>query len=181
MMPVHRRTPLPIAAAIGKLLVAEQVVTPTLAALRASSGPDGPHEGLVLWLGRTVATTTVVLAQVCPPARTGGDFVLLDERAVAAASRTARRCGLGVVAQVHSHPGRDTRHSDGDDQLVLMPFEGMFSLVVASYGTGSLDPGHGAGLHQYQDQRWVRIIDSQTMVVVPAVPAMAPTVKADCE
>jgi proteasome lid subunit RPN8/RPN11 len=177
-MPVHRRAPLPTASARGKLLVAEQVLTPTLDALRTSSGPDGPHEGLVLWLGRTVGTTTVVLAQFCPPARTGRDFVLLDERAVAAASRTARGCGLGVVAQVHSHPGRDTRHSDGDDELVLMPFEGMFSLVVASYGFGSLDPDHAAGLHQYQDQRWVRITDSETMVVVPAVPPMAPTARA---
>ncbi|TDO06607.1 JAB domain-containing protein similar to deubiquitination enzymes [Mycobacterium sp. BK086] len=172
-MPVHRRTPLPTAPARGKLLVAEQVLSPTLAALRASSGPDGQHEGLVLWLGRTVETTTVVIALVCPPARTGRDFVLLDERAVAAASRAARGCGLGVVAQVHSHPGRDTRHSDGDDQLVLMPFEGMFSLVVASYGSGSIEPGRGAGLHQYQDRRWVRITDDQTMVVVPAALAVA--------
>jgi proteasome lid subunit RPN8/RPN11 len=175
MTPVHRRTQLPTASARGKLLVAEQVLAPTLTALRASGGPDGPHEGLVLWLGRTIGTTTVVLAQVCPPARTGRDFVLLDERAVAAASRAARGYELGVVAQVHSHPGRDTRHSDGDDHLVLMPFEGMFSLVVASYGSGSPNSGRGAGLHQYQDGRWVQITDSQTMVVVPAVAAMAPT------
>ncbi|OBK22991.1 Mov34/MPN/PAD-1 family protein [Mycobacterium asiaticum] len=172
MSSVHRLTPLPIASVRGKLLVAEQVIVPTLAALRASAGSDGPHEGLVLWLGRTIGPTTVVMAQVCPPARTGRDFVFLDEPAVATAARTAHRYGLGVVAQVHSHPGLDTRHSDGDDQLVLMPFEGMFSLVVASYGTGSLDPERGAGLHQYQDERWVRITDHQAMVVVAAVPVV---------
>jgi proteasome lid subunit RPN8/RPN11 len=76
---------------------------------------------------------------------------------------------LSIVAQVHSHPGSDTRHSDGDDDLVLMPFPGMFSLVVASYGAGSLLPGQGAGLHQFQDGRWVLIRRSpRALIVVPA-------------
>ncbi len=167
-MSVHRLTPLPVARATGTLLVAEQVIAPTLAALRASSGPDGPHEGLVLWLGRTTGTTSIVMSMICPAARTGPDFVLLDERAVGAASRTARAHSLSVIAQVHSHPGTDTRHSDGDDNLVLMPFPGMFSLVVASYGVGSLDPGEGAGLHQYQDHGWIQVADHQSYVVVPA-------------
>jgi hypothetical protein len=59
-----------------------------------------------------------------------------------------------------------TRHSDGDDQLILMPFDGMFSLVVADYGYGSLLPEDGAGLHQHQDGRWV-LVDNGAMTVVP--------------
>jgi proteasome lid subunit RPN8/RPN11 len=82
---------------------------------------------------------------------------MTNEAAAGAAARTARALRLGVVAQVHSHPGLDTRHSDGDDDLVLMPFNGMFSLVVARYGEGSLLPEQGAGLHQFQDGRWVQI------------------------
>lgn len=167
-MSVHRLTPLPVAAASGTLLVAEQVLAPTLTALRASRGPDGPHEGLVLWLGRTTGTTSIVMSMICPSARTGPDFVFLDEHAVGAAARAARAHGLGVIAQVHSHPGTDTRHSDGDDKLVLMPFPGMFSLVVARYGTGSLDPREGAGLHQYQETGWVQVADPRAFTVVPA-------------
>lgn len=166
-MTVHRSTPLPSGQARGQLLVAEQVIEPTTAALRSSAGPQGPHEGLVLWLGRTVGLNSIVVAAIRPRANTGPEFVLLDEQAVGAAARTARRFGLGVVAQVHSHPGHDTRHSDGDDQLVLLPFEGMYSVVVGSYGTGGLDPGSGVGLHQYQDRRWVRIVDDAAMVIVP--------------
>jgi proteasome lid subunit RPN8/RPN11 len=180
-MTVHRRTPLPVAPARGQLLVAQQVIAPTTAALRASTGPGGPHEGLVLWLGRTTATTTMVIAMICPQARTGPDFVLLDEPAVATASRAARARGLGVVAQVHSHPGTDTRHSDGDDRLVLMPFENMFSLVVARYGSGGLHPSNGAGLHQYQDGQWVQLIDDATMVIVPPVAGEPPTARRDLE
>jgi len=48
--------------------------------------------------------------------------------------RAARRLGLAVMAQVHSHPGADTRHSDGDDELIVLPREGMFSLVIGRYG-----------------------------------------------
>lgn len=167
-MTVHRSTPLPVAQARGRLLVAESVIEPTIAALRSSAGPCGPHEGLVLWLGRTIGPTSIVVAAICPPTRGGPEFVFLDEQAVGAAARTARQFGLGVVAQVHSHPGHDTRHSDGDDRLVLMPFEGMFSVVVALYGTGGLHPGSGVGLHQYQDRRWVRVVGNDTMVIVPA-------------
>lgn len=165
-MTVHRLTPLPIAPPRGRLIVAEQVIEPTLTAFRNSAGEDGPHEGLVLWLGCTAGTTSIVLGTACPPTRHGRDFVFLDERAVAAASRSARRSGLGVIAQVHSHPGDDTRHSDGDDELILMPYEGMFSVVVASYGAGSLRPADGAGLHQYQEGQWVQILDGDAMVIV---------------
>jgi proteasome lid subunit RPN8/RPN11 len=149
-MPVYRRTPLPTGPAIGRLLLAEQVVAPTRAALQASSGQHLNHEGLVFWLGRTV-----------------DDDTLVDEVAVAATTRAAHAAGLGLVGQVHSHPGHDTRHSDGDDQLILMPFDGMFSLVVADYGHGSLLPEQGAGLHQRQNSRWVQI-SSDCLRVIPA-------------
>jgi proteasome lid subunit RPN8/RPN11 len=167
-MSVHRLTPLPERESVGRLVIAEAVIEPTLSALRRSSGDDGPHEGLVLWLGRSVGTTSLVLASYVPQLDTGGAHVFVDEAAVGAAGRAARALGLGVIAQVHSHPGSDTRHSDGDDTLVLMPFEGMFSLVVSTYGQGSLDPAAGAGLHQYQAGRWVKVINNDALITVPA-------------
>lgn len=167
-MSVNRRRTLPTGPATGRLLIAEQVLAPTRAALQASSGGHRSHEGLVFWLGRTIDADTVVVAVVAPPTEHRTDGVFVAEQAVAATSRAARAAGLGLVAQVHSHPGTDTRHSDGDDQLVLMPYDGMFSLVVADYGQGSIRPSHGAGLHQYQQHRWVHIT-SDTLMVVPAV------------
>lgn len=167
-MAVYRRTPLPSGPAVGRLLVAEHVLAPTRAALQASSGQYRSHEGLAFWLGRTIGADTLVLTVAAPPTDHRGDGVFVAEPAVAATARSARGIGLGLVAQVHSHPGEDTRHSDGDDQLVLMPFEGMFSLVVANYGHSSLLPAHGAGLHQYQQRRWVRI-NGDALTVVPAL------------
>jgi proteasome lid subunit RPN8/RPN11 len=123
---------------------------------------------LVFWLGRTIGADTLVLSTAAPPTEHRRDGVFVAEPAVAATARAARAMGLGLVAQIHSHPGSDTRHSDGDDQLVLMPFDGMFSVVVADYGQGSLLPMQGAGLHQYQHDRWVHIT-GDTLTVVPAL------------
>ena len=167
-MTVHRRTPLPTGPAAGQLLVADGVLLPTSAALQGSSGDHRRHEGIVLWLGRDVGRSTIVVACAAPPSLSGPGRVHLDERSVGATARAARAHGLGVVAQVHSHPGHDTRHSDGDDQLVLMPFEGMFSLVVADFGRGSLLPEEGAGLHQHQSGRWVKV-DIGAMQVIPSL------------
>jgi hypothetical protein len=51
-----------------------------------------------------------------------------------------------------------------------MPFEGMFSLVIARYGRGGMTPSEGAGLHEFQDGVWVSVSDdANSMVVVPSV------------
>jgi proteasome lid subunit RPN8/RPN11 len=171
-----RRTLLPTGPATGRLIVAEHVVPATRAALQASSGGHRSHEGLVFWLGRNVGADTLVLAVAVPPTEHRVDGVFVAEPAVLATTRAARTVGLGLVAQVHSHPGDDTRHSDGDDQLILMPYEGMFSLVVADYGHGSVLPAEGAGLHQFQNGRWVQITDiKDAFTVVPALVAIEAT------
>jgi proteasome lid subunit RPN8/RPN11 len=167
-MNVHRLKPLPTGPATGDLIIPEAVLTPTRAALQASSGDGRHHEGLVLWLGRVVDGDTLVMSATAPVKWSRPAAVHISETAVGSAARAARRHGLGVVAQVHSHPGTDTRHSDGDDELVLMPYPGMFSLVVGEYGHGHLEPRHGAGLHQYQADRWVAV-PATTFVVVPPI------------
>lgn len=165
-MTVHRTRPLPEAAAVGHLVVPDVVVERTCDLLSEAGRQTPPHEGLVWWMGRNVGNDTLVVACHRPNCSSGPQFVFTDENAAGDASLAARRLRLGVVAQVHSHPGDDTRHSDGDDDLVLMPYEGMFSLVVGDYGGGAVHPEDGAGLHQYQQGRWV-IVRDPAVVVVP--------------
>lgn len=169
-MSVYRRTPLPVAPANGSLIIAEQCINPTLARLKSSQGSDGnSHEGLVFWLGRTVGNSTLVLSVGAPKLESTPGSVKANEAVVGQIARSARSHMLGVVAQVHSHPGFDTRHSEGDDKLVFMPFHGMFSLVVADYGNGGLTLEDGVGLHQYQGNRWVQIKDPNAMIIVPSL------------
>jgi len=167
-MTLHRTRPLPRRSAIGHLLVPESVLAQTRALLRAAGARVAPHEGMVWWLGRHVDQDTLVLACHLPACISGPQCVRADEAATGAAARAARALRLGVVAQVHSHPSEDTRHSDGDDDLILMPYAGMFSLVVANYGNGSLLPQEGAGLHQFQDGLWIQTeTASPALLVIP--------------
>ena len=166
-MSVNRTRPLPRARARGALVVPEVVAERTTRTLREFGGDGERHEGLVFWAGRTVSAVTYVLSSIAPRCDHGPYRVLADERAIGAVAREARRHQLGLVVQVHSHPGDDTRHSDGDDELILMPFDGMFSLVVARYGDGSLRPCEGAGLHQFQDGQWVQL-EADALLIVPA-------------
>jgi hypothetical protein len=47
-----------------------------------------------------------------------------------------------------------------------MPFDGMFSLVVARYGSGGLLPADGAGLHQRQGGRWILVEQPDPAIIV---------------
>jgi proteasome lid subunit RPN8/RPN11 len=156
-MTVYRTTPLPVAQNRGRLIVPEFIARVTLKALRDSRGLDGRHEGLVYWAGRRVDADAIVLMNFVPRCEHGPQRVIAPPEEIGRVNSSARLHALVVVAQVHSHPGDDTRHSDGDDRLIPMPYEGMFSVVVARYGDGALVLPDGVGLHQYQDRRWVQI------------------------
>ncbi len=170
-LPVHRLRPLAVGPARGRLIVPELVVRETTASLRATRGTGGRHEGIVFWAGLAHASGVLISLAIAPDSDHGPGHVRVPECGVLRASRTARGCGLALLAQVHSHPGDDVRHSDGDDDLVLMPFEGMFSLVIARYGTVPIEPGSSVGLHQFQDGRWLRIqpIELAFIILPPLV------------
>jgi len=174
-MTVHRLTPLPTAATRGRLIVPASVLSATKLSLQQFRGLDGRHEGLVYWMGRRCEHDALAMTAFVPTADHGPQHVFIAEAEVGKMSRRARSLGLAIVAQVHSHPGNDTRHSDGDDKLILMPFEGLFSLVVGSYGDGGLLPSEGAGLHQYQDRRWVLITTTSPDALVIAPPVIHTT------
>jgi len=166
--PVNRRTPLPVGTPRGRLVVSAVVVEATQRAL-AEVHSEIPHEALVWWLGRKVGDDTVVVSLIRPLTDSTPQSVMVSEVAAGLASRRAREFGLGVVAQIHTHPGTDTRHSDGDDELIFMPFEGMFSLVVAEYGHGRLDSPKGFSAHQFQDDRLVLLDQSVDAIIVAPV------------
>jgi proteasome lid subunit RPN8/RPN11 len=175
-MTVFRLTPLPRSPNRGRLLVPVAVAEATIAVLRRFGGPDGPHEGLVYWAGRRADRDLLVLTALVPASDHGPQRVMVPPGEVGRMARAARSHGTAIVAQVHSHPGDDTRHSDGDDHLVLMPTEGMFSLVVADYGHGAIHPSAGAGLHEYQDGRWVQIPPEcrDALLIIPPVLPLSP-------
>ena len=154
--PVYRTRALPTTDLAGSFLVAAEVLTATQRALQqfALDGiRDGGHEGMAFWAGRDVGRHTMFLQAVVPDAEHTYGRVHSSKSAVGSAARAARDYNLGILCQVHSHPGSDTRHSDGDDDLVLLPFEGMLSIVVPNFGL-KLESIAQASVHQFQNGRW---------------------------
>lgn len=145
----------PTGPLVGRFSVLESVVTATESSLVQQKGPDGPHEGMVFWGGRESPGQTSYLAAATPETESGWGHVRANESQVSAVVQAFRRAGLGLLAQVHSHPGRDARHSIGDDEMIFMPFEGMVSIVVPLYGRTGMRPLSKCGIHQYRGDRWV--------------------------
>lgn len=164
---VHRLAPLPLAPARGHLIVPEAVKVATETALRGFAGPDGRHEGIVFWAGRQDVADQIVVTVIVPRAIHGRGFVHVPADQVGEVAFETRSRRLVLLCQVHSHPGHDTRHSDADDALVLMAREAMFSVVAARYGDRGISPAEGAGIHQFQDGRWVQISDADTSLIIP--------------
>ena len=154
--PVYRTRALPKTDLIGSYFVPAEVLSATQRALQqfALDGiRDGGHEGMVFWAGRESGQHTMLLQVVVPDAEHDHGRVHSSESAVGSAARAARAYGLGILCQVHSHPGSDTRHSDGDDDLVLLPFEGMLSIVVPNFGL-IFESIAQASVHQFQEGHW---------------------------
>ena len=156
-MTVHRTRPLPRGALRGHYRITHNLIEKTRLALRTfneAGQHEGGHEGICYWAGREGSDLTSLEAVVVPQARHGPLGVFVSEAAFGEIARCARAMGLGILAQVHSHPGYDSRHSDGDDDLIVMPFENMLSLVAPHYGR-TLTSITDFSIHQYQDRRWV--------------------------
>jgi hypothetical protein len=155
--PVYRRRPLPGGDIRGLFFVTESVLAATRDALESFALlgiHDRGHEGIVYWAGREMVGCTVFLQTIIPVADHSHGRVMVSREEIGRTQRAARANKLGVLCQVHSHPGNDGRHSDGDDELVLLPFEGMLSIVAPSFGL-YLRRITDTRVHQFQDGRWV--------------------------
>lgn len=154
---VYRKTLLQHGELRGTYLIAEPVIGSTREALTsfALAGIyDGGHEGIVYWAGRELGDATVFLQAIVPNAEHSRGKVFVNKHEIGRTERVARERRLGLLCQVHSHPGSDARHSEGDDQLVLLPFEGMLSIVAPHFGL-TFTGIEQACVHQYQGGQWV--------------------------
>jgi hypothetical protein len=149
------RSEWPIAPIHGSFLVAESALDTLDRILPTYRSVDGLHEGIAFLCGVEKGDLTVLLTAIAPEADHGVGHVSCSAKQMAAVSAAARSFGLGVLTQVHSHPSPYTGHSFGDDEMIFMPFEGMLSIVVPSYGRFGVRPLDSLGVHQFQNGRWV--------------------------
>lgn len=154
---VMRRRPLPTGPLRGRYWMSDGLIKDTRRALLTfyeAGRRDGGHEGICFWAGLEGPGVTRFEAVIVPVARHEPLGVFVSAVEFANAAEKAHSMGMGILAQVHSHPDADTRHSDGDDELVVMPFENMLSIVAPFYGR-TVRSITDFSVHQYQDHRWV--------------------------
>jgi proteasome lid subunit RPN8/RPN11 len=154
----------------GEFFVPEALIAATPLALRSYREPARDHEGILFWGGLETECGAFLMCAVTPKAEHSRGRVFVTEENVLKAVHRLRSLGLGLMAQVHSHPGEDARHSDGDDAMVVAPCRGMLSIVVPHYGHVGMMPLSIVGIHQFQDGRWVLCTDGLDQLhVVPTV------------
>ena len=148
---------LPHSVIRGRFELADNVINKTQLALQHFYNlgrHEGGHEGICFWAGTETEKLTKFDAVIVPQADHDPGRVFVSEEDFADAAREAQDLGLGILAQVHSHPSSSTFHSLGDDHLIIMPFENMLSVVAPHYGQ-YLSELSDMSVHQFQDGRWV--------------------------
>lgn len=150
------RTSWPAGPLRGEFRITEGALTEIERLLPTYRGPDGDHEGICFLCGHEFGDLTLFTTAIAADANHGPGHVHCSAADMTEVTAAARRCGLGVLGQVHSHPGSHTGHSWGDDEMIFMPFEGMLSIVVPHHGRFGLRPVDSLGVHQFQDRIWIR-------------------------
>lgn len=81
-------------------------------------------------------------------------YVTLHSRGLKALWAQCRARGLDVVADVHTHPGSDTRQSALDQRHPMIPVAGHVALIVPNFAVTSRWRLDGVGIHEYLDSGW---------------------------
>lgn len=157
----------------GRVLITEAALRGCEGLLPTYRGLDGDHEGIVFLCGRELGDMQLLTTAIAPRCDHRPRRVMCDEGHIEEVVARAHAHQLGVLAQVHSHPGAFTEHSEGDDEMVLMPFEGMISIVVSHYAHYGLLPLESLGIHQYQDGGWVTAERDSVASAITIVPGTA--------
>jgi hypothetical protein len=141
-------------SAINRISVPQGVVSGTMQVLRRY-GTRG-YEGMVLWVGTTSQDRATVIDAWVPPQQSlrdeNGVGYFVPGEALVEISSELRSRGVGLIAQVHSHPGR-AYHSPADDQYAIVTTNGGFSLVVPNFGRGS-DRIADWAVYRLKGSRW---------------------------
>jgi len=114
----------------------------------------GRNEACCLWLGkRSEDGTEQVEAIVVPEQMNRPLNYSVDSSAMRSANALAKQWGWTLIANVHSHPGEDTEHSNYDD--IMMPSRSALSVVVPHHGRWPMEEWpNGYGIHEFIDDYW---------------------------
>jgi hypothetical protein len=108
------------------------------------------------WYGvRDERGNSLVKAVIVPRQKnTWGNYNVPSD-AMVEVSEVTRRHGWKNLAQIHTHPGRDVRHSLYDDENAVS--QKSLSIVVPNYGINGFRYADELGVHECQKGSWRRL------------------------
>lgn len=115
------------------------------------------HERVVYWAGVETETAWLVTTVIRPRARTTWGSFQTSVKANAEVVASLSSAGLGILAQVHTHPGAFVNHSEGDDEMAVVAFENFVSIVVPHYGRKGMLPLTKCGVHRFENRGFRRL------------------------
>jgi proteasome lid subunit RPN8/RPN11 len=126
---------------------------------------DGVRTGDGAGLRAGIVTTVTV-----PHAMQSAGHFTVSAEEMSRAGAHLRRHGLVRLAQVHTHPGHDTRHSPTDDERAYSRKAGAVSIVLPWHAAGDPSPTDGT-VHVHDGHGWRQLnqVDAETLIrVIPA-------------
>jgi len=117
-----------------------RVVLDRTACFLRQMGEEG-KEGMVFWGGVEVPQGPIFVTTCFVPqiSRASPGSVTINTPEGAKVISEARRRGLEIVAQVHSHPG-SAFHSSTDDECAFSYSKRFLSIVVPNFGRDGMEP-----------------------------------------
>lgn len=94
------------------------------------------EEAVVFWYGKESMKENqdYVVCAVSPKAKHSfGNYLVSSEEATKMGKEMINK-GLVCLAQFHTHPGKNTEHSDYDDEHAISTRNGFLSLIAPEYG-----------------------------------------------
>jgi len=143
------------------LYVSETVLNKTLFLLRTFRDAAGnPHEGIAYWAGVRYKDSLAAMTCVIPDCETGPDFVKVTPMANTVVLEKMGDLGLSLVAQLHTHPGPDTRIDDVDIFYSWKPANSFFYIILPQYGRQKDCFPEACSFYYYMGGRFYRLSGS---------------------
>lgn len=143
------------------LLVQKSVVEKTRKVLHDSGKRK---EAVAYWYGverqRGCGGPDAVLSVGVPEAECSAGSYRVSGDDSARLGREMRRQSIVSLAQLHTHPGGHTEHSETDDLEAVSLRDGFLSMVVPRYGRGLGPLLGGSTVHERWEGRW-HILDAR--------------------
>lgn len=127
--------------------------------------------------GDSGGTSTGVVTTVSVPhaVQSAGHFTVSAEE-MSRAGAHLRQHGLARLAQVHTHPGHDTRHSISDDERAYSRKAGAVSIVLPWHAADDPAPTDGT-IHVHDGHAWRSLSQAEAAEAIRVIPGTIDTRK----